>query len=101
MAFRFASSKEIKISIANLDINNYTFDLIVRNFDDTDQTASQTALERWSNLSLNPDASNYIGRVIGTTDESFPRKSMFITVNPRLTSSILIADPCCLFPQNP
>ena len=76
-----SSSKEIKISIANLDINNYTFDLIVRNFDDTDQTASQTALERWSNLSLNPDASNYIGRVIGTTDETFPRKSMFITVD--------------------
>jgi hypothetical protein len=76
-----SSSKEIKISIANIDINNYTFDLIVRNFDDTDQTASQTAYERWSNLSLNPDASNYIARVIGTTDESFPRKSMFITVD--------------------
>jgi hypothetical protein len=76
-----SSSREIKISIANLDINNYTFDLIVRNFDDTDQTASQTAYERWSNLSLNPDASNYIARVIGTTDESFPRKSMFITVD--------------------
>lgn len=76
-----SSSREIKISIANLDINNYTFDLIVRNFYDTDQTASQTALERWSNLSLDPDASNYIAKVIGTTDESFPRKSMFITVD--------------------
>ena len=45
-----ASSNEIKISIANIDIVNYTFDLIVRNYFDTDATASSTALERWSNV---------------------------------------------------
>lgn len=76
-----ASNREIKISIANLDMVNYTFDVIVRNFNDTDATASQTALERWSNLSLNPSSPTYIAKVIGTTDESFPRKSMFITVD--------------------
>ncbi|GIV43986.1 MAG: hypothetical protein KatS3mg035_1109 [Bacteroidia bacterium] len=76
-----SSSNEIKISIANIDIVNHTFDVIVRNFSDTDATASSTALERWSNVSLNPDLPNYIAKVIGTTDESFPRKSMFITVD--------------------
>ncbi len=76
-----SSSVEIKISIANIDIVNNTFDLIVRNFNDTDATASSTAFERWSNLSLNPDVPNYIAKIIGTTDESFPRKSMFITVD--------------------
>jgi hypothetical protein len=76
-----ASSNEIKISIANIDIVNYTFDLIVRNYFDTDATASSTALERWSNVSLNPEQPNYIAKVIGTTDESYPRKSMFITVD--------------------
>jgi hypothetical protein len=75
------SSNEIKISIANIDIVNYTFDLIVRNYFDTDATASSTALERWSNVSLNPEQPNYIAKIIGTTDESFPRKSMFITVD--------------------
>lgn len=75
------SSREIKISIANIDIVNYTFDLIVRRFDDTDATASSTALERWSNLSFDPRSTTYIGKVIGTTDESYPRKSMFITVD--------------------
>jgi len=75
------SSNEIKISIANIDIVNYTFDLVVRNYYDTDATASSTALERWSNLSLDPDATNYIAKIIGTTDESYPRKSMFITVD--------------------
>ena len=76
-----ASSNEVKISIANIDIVNYTFDLIVRNYFDTDATASSTALERWSNVSLNPDQPNYIAKIIGTTDESYPRKSMFITVD--------------------
>ena len=76
-----ASSNEIKISIANIDITNYTFDLIVRNYFDTDATASSTALERWSNVSLNPEQPNYIAKTIGTTDESYPRKSMFITVD--------------------
>jgi len=75
------SNREIKISIANIDIVNYTFDLIVRRFDDTDATASSSALERWSNLSFDPRSTTYIGKVIGTTDESYPRKSSFITVD--------------------
>lgn len=76
-----ASNREVKISIANIDINNYTFDVIVRRFEDTDATASSTALERWSNLSLREEDSNFIAKVIGTTDETFPRKSSFITVD--------------------
>ncbi len=76
-----ASNREIKISIANLDTINYTFDVLVRDFNDTDATASVSALERWSNLSLNPASSTYIGKVIGTTDESYPRKSSYITVD--------------------
>jgi hypothetical protein len=76
-----ASSNEVKVSIANIDIVNYTFDLIVRNYFDTDATASSTALERWSNVSLNPEQPNYIAKIIGTTDETYPRRSMFITID--------------------
>lgn len=76
-----ASNAEIKISIANIDINNYTFDIIVRRFEDTDATASSTALERWSNLSFREEDSNFIAKVIGTTDEEYPRKSSFITID--------------------
>lgn len=76
-----AANTEVKISIANIDINNYTFDLIVRRFEDTDATASSTALERWSNLSLREEDSNFIAKVIGTTDESYPIKSTFITID--------------------
>jgi len=76
-----SSNVEIKLSIANIDINNHTFDVIVRRFEDTDATASSTALERWSNLSLREEDSNFIAKVIGTTDEEYPRKSNFITVD--------------------
>ena len=76
-----SSNSEIKITIANIDIINYTFDIIVRRFEDTDATASSSALERWSNLSFDPSSTSYIGKVIGTTDESYPRKSSFITID--------------------
>lgn len=76
-----AANAEIKISIANIDIINYTFDIIVRRFEDTDATASSTALERWPNLSLREEDSNYIAKAIGTTDEEYPRKSNFITID--------------------
>lgn len=75
------ANREIKISIANLDIINHTFDLIVRNFNDTDATAGISALERWANLSFDKSSSTYIGKVIGTTDGEYPAKSMFITVD--------------------
>jgi len=75
-----SANQEIKISIQNIDINNYTFDLLVRSFNDTDKTASQTALERFSNLSLDETSNGYIARVIGTTDEDYPRRSSYITV---------------------
>jgi hypothetical protein len=76
-----SSNVEIKISIANIDILNYTFDIIVRRYDDTDASASSTALERWSNLSLREEDANFIAKVIGTTDETYPRKSSFITID--------------------
>ncbi len=75
-----SSNVESKFSIANIDINNKTFDLIVRRFEDTDATAGSSALERWANLSLNPDLPNYIAKVIGTNSEDFPRKSLFIEI---------------------
>jgi len=76
-----SSNIEIKISIANIDILNYTFDIIVRRYEDTDASASSTALERWSNLSLREEDANFIAKVIGTADETYPRKSRFITID--------------------
>jgi len=75
-----ASAKEIKISIANIDDVNHRFDVIVRRFEDTDATAGATALERFSNVTLDDTQPNYIGKVIGTIDEEYPSRSSFILV---------------------
>ncbi len=63
------NSDKVKISIENIspslsEENLYgTFDLLVRDIGDTDR--SRAVLEQWRNLSLDPEAPNYIARVIG------------------------------------
>lgn len=76
-----SANREIKISIANIDLINKTFDVIVRDFNDTDASAFQTALERFRNVTLDSTSRNYIARAIGTTDEEYPRNSLFITID--------------------
>jgi len=63
------SNGKVKISIENIspslsDTYLYgKFDLLVRDGTDTDK--SRVVLEQWRNLSLDPNADNFIGRVIG------------------------------------
>lgn len=73
-----ASNTEVKVSIANIDPTNGTFDVIVRSFYDTD--ASPVVLERYSQCNLIPGSSNYIALKIGSTDEGYETKSNYITV---------------------
>jgi hypothetical protein len=76
-----AANREIKISIANIDTITKTFDVLVRNFNDTDANAFQTSLERFRSVTLDPREPNYIAKVIGTTDEEYPIKSLFVTLD--------------------
>jgi len=76
-----SSNREIKISIQNIDVNNLTFDVLVRRFEDTDATASSSALERFPTVTLDSTQPNYIARVIGTTNDVFPRRSNYITLD--------------------
>ena len=68
-------NKTFKISIENLtpsnsDVDKYgTFDLIVRNFLDTDD--EKQVLESFRGLSLNPDSDRYIARIIGDQNAFF------------------------------
>jgi hypothetical protein len=54
--------------IVSPNINNGTFTLIIRQGNDS--TNSPSILETWSNLSLDPFASNYVEKVIGNQYES-------------------------------
>ncbi len=76
-----AANREIKISITNIDTITKTFDVLVRDFNDTDSSAFQTALERFRGVTMDPTQRNYVARVIGTTDEEYPRQSLFITLD--------------------
>tara|TARA_B100001093_G_scaffold514483_1_gene588613 strand:+ start:640 stop:2745 length:2106 start_codon:yes stop_codon:yes gene_type:complete len=58
----------IRWQVTNTNVNNGTFELVVRRGDDT--TISPIVLETWSNLSLDPEVPNYIERVIGNQVES-------------------------------
>lgn len=65
------SNTKFKISIENVrkssDPNNDygTFDLVVRDFFDQDETSKQIPLEQYRGLSLDPGSDRYIGRIIG------------------------------------
>jgi hypothetical protein len=76
-----SANKEIKISITNIDDVTNTFDVLIRSFNDTDAVASLNAIERFRNVTLDSTQPNYIAKVIGTTDEEYPRKSIYVTLN--------------------
>ena len=57
----------IRWQITNRNINEGTFELVIRRGDDT--TLSPSRLETWSNLSLDPYSPNYVEKIIGTQTE--------------------------------
>ena len=71
-----ASSKEVKISFVNISIEKQEFDIIVRDFFDTD--ASPIVLEKFSRCSMNPEVPGYVGRKVGTSDGEYELKSSYI-----------------------
>lgn len=64
-----AANKEIKIAIENIDSTNDSFDVVVRDYADTN--AIPVILERFPKLSMDKTNLNYIARAIGdTVDDS-------------------------------
>ena len=59
----------LRYEVSTINNNKGTFTLLVRTGNDT-QNRKQT-LETWSNLSLDPNAKNYIAKVIGDVDQQF------------------------------
>ena len=83
--FRFISisdgnmaNTEIKVSIANMSFNNLTFDIIVRDFNDTD--ANPVVLEKFTNCTMDVAENSYVAKRIGTSDGEFAINSKYIMV---------------------
>ena len=73
-----AANKDVKFSIINIKPDNRTFDLVIRNFNDTD--ANPSVVEKFSNLSMDSTSNGYIARKIGTNDGEYPLRSKYIMV---------------------
>lgn len=69
---------EVKVSIANLSFSNMTFDVLVRNFFDTD--ANPVVFEKYTNCNMDPASNNFIAKKIGTVDGEYALKSKFIMI---------------------
>src|SRR5690606_12523124 len=81
--FRFISisdgssaNKEIKISIQNINPITNEFDVIVRDFYDTDDNV--IVLESFSRCTMRKELNNYVASRIGTIDGEYSLKSEYI-----------------------
>ena len=77
-----SANKEIKISIQNIRPGSKEFDVVIRDYFDTD--ARPSIVERFSKCVMDPNEDNFIGRRIGTADGEYSLRSKFImlTLNP-------------------
>lgn len=73
-----SSNNEIKISIQNIRPDEGTFDVIVRDINDADE--SIIPLEKFGKCSLVPGDHNFIAYKIGSFDGAYESKSKYITV---------------------
>jgi len=73
-----AANMETKVSIANLSFNNMSFDVLVRNFYDTD--ATPFVIEKFTNCNMDPSSNNFIGVKIGTSNGEYALISKYIMV---------------------
>ena len=73
-----SANNEIKVSIQNIRPDEGTFDVIVRDINDIDE--SIIPLEKFGKCSLVPGDANYIAYKIGSFDGAYESKSKYITV---------------------
>jgi hypothetical protein len=71
-----SANKEIKISIQNIKPDTKEFDIIVREWGDTD--ARPSILESFPKCNMDPSSNNFVARRIGTADGENVLNSRFI-----------------------
>ena len=74
-----AANAQIKMSVININLETGEFDLIVRDFNDTDDNL--VALEKFTRCSMNPDLPGYVAKKVGTSDGEYELRSKYIMLN--------------------
>ena len=87
-----ASNFQVKVSIEKIDPFNGTFDVVVRDFNDTD--ANINVLEKFSKCTMKKGDSSFIGYKIGTSDGLYGNNSKFITVELATDEDMSGSVPC-------
>ena len=73
-----AANMEVKVSIANLSFNNMSFDVLVRNFYDTD--TNPVVIEKFTNCNMDPNDNAFIAKKIGTIDGEYELNSKYVMI---------------------
>jgi len=81
-----SANEQIKISIININIDTGEFDILVRDFNDTDE--NQLVLEKFTRCSMNPDLPGYVARKVGTSDTEYELRSKYIMLNMALSHPV-------------
>jgi hypothetical protein len=74
-----AANVLVKVSLANMSFSNNTFDIIVRDYFDTD--ANPVVLEKFTNCTMSPGENGYVAKKVGTSNGEFELKSRFIMLD--------------------
>lgn len=74
-----AANTQIKITFQNIDLETGDFDIIIRDFNDTDDNLN--VLEKFTRCNMNPDLPGYVARKIGTSDGEYELRSKFVMLN--------------------
>jgi hypothetical protein len=74
-----AANEQVKISIININLETGEFDMIVRDFNDSDDNL--VVLEKFTRCSMNPDLPGYVARKVGTSDGEYELRSKYIMLN--------------------
>jgi hypothetical protein len=70
---------QVKISIVNINLETGEFDVLVRDFNDTDE--NQVVIEKFSRCSMNPSKPGYVGLKIGTSNLEYELRSKYIMLS--------------------
>ena len=83
-----AANREYKVSLTNISFERVEFDVVVRDFYDTD--ANPIVFEKYTRCSLDPTAPNFIARKIGTSDGEYELRSTYTMLE--LTDAVIEGD---------
>ena len=73
-----AANTLIKVSIVNQTYSNLTFDVLIRDYFDTD--ANPVVIEKFTNCTMDPGQNNFIANKIGTLDGEYALNSKYVMV---------------------